>query len=145
MSMHSQGAQRQRRGTNMSQQEVIRSKEEMITEEKVEGLILDRVMNRLQGGSQAAEGSARNPTEQEEKLRQEVEKIRNAGKELEGIGRSIMALIAHFNQTLEGYSRGDHPAIKTNHEEFRTCFTADIPKLEGLIQAEIEYRSELLE
>mmetsp|Transcript_19978 Transcript_19978/g.26971 ORF Transcript_19978/g.26971 Transcript_19978/m.26971 type:complete len:102 (+) Transcript_19978:332-637(+) len=62
-----------------------------------------------------------------------------------GIGRSIQALTLHFNQTLETYSRGDAPAIKTNHEEFRTCFSVDIPKLEKLIEKEIEYRSELLD
>jgi len=115
----------------------------MITEDKVEGVILDRVMRRLEGRN--PEDEMRNATEQEEKLRLEVEKIRNAGKELVGVARSIKALINHFNATLEEYGRGDAPAIKTNHDDFRSCFTCDIPKLEKLIQTEIEYRSELLD
>ena len=91
-----------------------------MSEEKVEGAILDRVMRRLEG--RGDEQVYRNPTEQEEKLREEAEQIRNAGKELTGIGRSIQALIAHFNATLEKYARGDKPAIKTNHDEFQSCF-----------------------
>ena len=121
----------QRRNTGMSMQS-----------EEVGNLILQRVMKRLEG--KGDEQGYRNPTEQEESLRQEAEYIKNAGKELIGIGRSIQALIHHFNVTLEKHSRGEKPAIKQNHDEYKSCFAADIPKLSKLIDNEIEYRSELL-
>jgi len=45
---------------------------------------------------------------------------------------------------MEKHSRGETPAFKTNHDEFRGCFTSDVPKLEKLIAGEIKYRSSLL-
>lgn len=111
----------------------IRTKEELITEDRVEGMILERVMKRLEG--RFGEEDTKNPNEKAEKLRLEVEKIKNAGNELVGIGRSIEALIQHFNLVLWEYSEGDSPAIKTDHDEFRSCFTTDLPKLEQLVEA----------
>ena len=45
---------------------------------------------------------------------------------------------------MEKHSRGENPAIKQNHDEYKGCFSADIPKLQKLVDNEITYRSELL-
>ena len=120
------GKPKRNRGSNIAAN--VRSQEELITEEKVESIILERVMKRLEGREDEADDA--NPHEHAEKLRLEVEKIKNAGNELVGIARSIEALCLHFNTVLEEYARGDSAAIKSDHDEFRNCMGVDVNRLE---------------
>lgn len=50
-----------------------------------------------------------------------------------------------FNSRVEEFSGGSQPVITANHEEYQTIFSADLRKLSGLIDSELEMRQGAVE
>ena len=97
-------------------------------------------MNRLEGKDAASNSG---PSEAETKVKEEINKIHNMGSELMGIARSVETLMDLFNSKVNEYLGSRDCLIKLPADEYRSIFTADVQRLEDLIQGEVEQRKEL--
>ena len=116
----------------------------MITEDRVQQIILERVMNRLEGNEEGG-GAGEQRSEQQIRLEQERHRIEIARSELQGLTLAIKSMIDHYYSRVEFYSGGGSPVITKDHNEYRTIFSSDIGKLQTLMDAEIEARQGAVE